>query len=267
MKKLSLAAALLLFTTATTPAFAQNAAALCKLRATYRSDGSAAYQAGVDAEGKPVAPADVSPTARVLGSTIRIPLNKVLAGQLGLEAKANMGMVEIHDDGRVTLNGQDLTPKADEVCAPKPEEKAAEKAPEAKKTETTEAVKAEAAPVAAPAPEAAPAPATGAPVVEEGKVSMPAADAAVVAPATPPTDAQPVPAQGGDAAPMQAPPTPPPAPSAFDDHPATATPPAVPVPPPADAGAVPPPPAPPMVEPQAGDESSKGEKILWRRPQ
>jgi hypothetical protein len=276
MKKLSLAAALLLFTTATTPANAQNAAALCKLRASYRSDGSAAYQAGVDAKGNPVAPADVSPTARVLGSTIRIPVSKVLAGQLGLEAKADMGMVEIHDDGRVTLNGQDLTAKTDEVCAAKPEVKSEEK-------------KADAAPAAATpnAPALESTKGDGAPVVEEGKVSMPV-DAAV-APAAPaaPTDSAVVPMPAAPTPPpaMDLPAAPPageatvpavpPAPNAFDDPSAAPVPPApqtqvVPVsPPPAEAqpaADVPPPPAPPAVEPQAGDEP-KAEKIIWRRPQ
>ena len=264
MKKLSLAAALLLFTTATTPVNAQNAAALCKLRASYRSDGSAAYQAGVDAPGKPGAPADAAPAPRVLGSTIRIPVSKVLAGQLGLEAKANMGMVEIHDDGRVTLNGQDLTAKTDEVCAAKPEEKKVEEK------------KADAAPAAATpnAPALESTKGDGAPVVEEGKVSMPAD--AVVAPAAPaaPTDSAVVPVPAAPTPPpaMDMPVAPPageavvpavpPAPNAFDD------PSAAPVPPAPQTQVVPvsPPPAPPAVEPQAGDESPKAEKILWRRP-
>lgn len=106
--------AVLLLTVSAFPAFAQNDLALCKLRAQHVARADVTYQPGIDVYGKPVVAADVSSTPGMVPDNIRIPLNIDLAQRLGAvttgaKLDADMGYVEIHKDGRVTFNGQDMT--------------------------------------------------------------------------------------------------------------------------------------------------------------
>ncbi len=112
----------LLLVTSAMPSMAQDAnLALCKLRSQHVAAPNTAYQAGVDAQGRAVVPADVSATPKVVPDVVRIPMTVDLAQRLGsvpagAEMKAATGMVEIHKDGRVSFNGQDMTEVAVVLC-------------------------------------------------------------------------------------------------------------------------------------------------------
>jgi hypothetical protein len=109
-----------------TPAFAQNSAALCKI---YAVQGGAAavpatYQPGVDVNGNPVVSADAG-AATVVGApgSVRIPVTVELAQQLGAAVPAGValdapvGVVNIANNGSVSFNGQDITAQTAALCA------------------------------------------------------------------------------------------------------------------------------------------------------
>jgi len=121
MKKTLLSTLLLL--TIAMPAYAQNQAAFCKLWFTHKNVKSADYEAGVDVEGKPVKPADLNDQSGIFsGDAIRIPLTIDLAEQLegklpdGTEMQAGISMISISRNGKVTLDDQDISDSAYEVC-------------------------------------------------------------------------------------------------------------------------------------------------------
>lgn len=134
MKKIALISVVLSMTAG--PALAQNQAALCQLWSAHQNAAGtsaakgAAYQPGVDVNGRPVVPADggVAP-AITTPDVIRIPVTLELAQQLGATVPAGMtldaiaGVVNIGRDGAVSYNGQDLTQGAYVLCkgAAKPE--------------------------------------------------------------------------------------------------------------------------------------------------
>ncbi|WP_435641852.1 hypothetical protein [Micavibrio aeruginosavorus] len=138
--------------------FATNANAydniVCGTRAGFVGDGSANYKPGVDAHGKSVAPADLSPQMPGMGEVIRVPMTVNLEQRLskmlpaGTELKADAGLVEIYRDGRVLYNGVDITTQTNTLCREKP---VVEKAPPKKKVKKVEAPIVEAEPVAADA--------------------------------------------------------------------------------------------------------------------
>lgn len=126
MKKFSFfaaAAAVMMFAT---PAMAQNQAALCKLWFTHKNaQKSANYQPGVDVHGRAVVPADVTAGAAAVAGVadnIRIPVTVELAQLLGAavpvgtDLQAMAGVVNIHGNGRVTYNGEDLTQGTMTLC-------------------------------------------------------------------------------------------------------------------------------------------------------
>ncbi len=100
------------------PAQAQDAAALCKLLKV-KTGVEAAYTPGVDAHGKPVAPADAGASMVIPTDIVQIPLTYDLAQKLnvaqGTKMEAGLGSLEIRDNN-VRYNGQDLTPQAQAVC-------------------------------------------------------------------------------------------------------------------------------------------------------
>jgi hypothetical protein len=103
-----------LATVYTAPAFAQDSQALCKLMATYTP--------GVDVHGNAVVPADLKAAAGandVIKIPVTIDLAKTLTQNLpaGTEMDAAVSMIEIHKDGKVMYNGQDVTQQASAVCA------------------------------------------------------------------------------------------------------------------------------------------------------
>ena len=112
----------LLLATSAMPVWAQNGnLALCKLRSQHVAAPNTAYQPGVDAQGRAVVPANVSAAPSVVPDVVRIPMTVDLAQRLGsvpagAEMKTATGMVEIHKDGRVSFNGQDMTEVAVVLC-------------------------------------------------------------------------------------------------------------------------------------------------------
>jgi hypothetical protein len=144
------------------PAFAQDSQALCKLMATYRP--------GVDAQGNPVVPADIN-AAVSQNDVVKIPVTVDLAKSLtqnlpaGTEMDAAVSMIEIHKDGKVLYNGQDVTGRATAICGSAPAQ-AADAAPADLTAPVDEPA---AADIVAPAPAPAPAP-----VAEEAAPAEPA---------------------------------------------------------------------------------------------
>lgn len=109
------------------PAYAQNDLALCRLRAQHVAAADVTYKPGVDVHGNPVVPADLNAVPNMVPDIIKIPMNIDLAQRLGkvpagMDMKSEMGMAEIHRDGRVTFNGQDLTQQTAVVCGDTPVE-------------------------------------------------------------------------------------------------------------------------------------------------
>jgi hypothetical protein len=95
--------------------------AVCDALTKYKKINDAAYVPGVDVNGNAVVPADINnPT--IIKNITKVPLTINLANRLrslqgaGVEMQANLGMLEIHEDGRVMLNDQDLTSDVKTVC-------------------------------------------------------------------------------------------------------------------------------------------------------
>ncbi len=93
----------------------------CRLLPHHVADPGVAYQSGVDARGKAVAPADLNTAPFDANQTVVIPLSVDLASRMqgsvqGLQLEGNMGYLEIAPNGRVTYNGQDWTPQVYALC-------------------------------------------------------------------------------------------------------------------------------------------------------
>lgn len=82
----------------------------------------AEYQPGVDVNGNAVAAADVNGVLQAMPDIIRIPINIDLVNYiqqtlpLGTEMDTSLGMVEIHKDGRIFYNDQDITTQTQTLC-------------------------------------------------------------------------------------------------------------------------------------------------------
>lgn len=116
----------------------------CRYLPKYEQPDDVAYKPGVDVHGKPVASADLKAAPFELPDIITVPLTvdlveraRDLPGQYeGLEAKGDLGVIEIHKDGLVTWNGQDWSAQFYAICGLKehglPEEDAVISAEERK---------------------------------------------------------------------------------------------------------------------------------------
>ncbi len=109
-----------------TPALAQNSAALCKIYAQQGGSASvpANYQPGVDVNGNPVVYADGGMAAPISApGSVRIPVTIDLAQRLGLpvpggvELDAPVGVASIAGNGAVSFNGMDITAQTAALCA------------------------------------------------------------------------------------------------------------------------------------------------------
>lgn len=121
----------LLFIAFPSPSYAQDAAALCAILSDSDAASSpragAAYVAGVDVQGRPVAAADLGVAPSFLPDVIAIPMTIDLAEALGqtqdlptgTQLEAGLGMIEIHKDGRVMFNGADLAAQTVHLCGQK----------------------------------------------------------------------------------------------------------------------------------------------------
>lgn len=211
MNKVLMTASFLTIVTVAMPAMA-NPSVLCSVRANYEAAGSgAAYQPGVDVDGKAVAPADTAAPVNVVPQTLRIPLTVDLAQRLNevlpdtAKLETEVGVVEVRQDGHVIINGKDLTGPATAMCntIEKQKEAALKTKDAPKKKAVVKPVEPE---VTEPVIEEPTAVET--PVVEEPKVE--AAPEAVVEPTVAdPVVAEPAPAPA-EPAPQVLEPTPPP---------------------------------------------------------
>ncbi|MDE1900272.1 MAG: hypothetical protein KGI37_01350 [Alphaproteobacteria bacterium] len=95
--------------------------ALCQALVKHTPDADVTYQPGVDADGNPVAPADLPNQPQMkLPEHIKIPLTINMAkalnfdtaaypyNQLGQGTEATLGVIDVDGD-RVTFNGKPLT--------------------------------------------------------------------------------------------------------------------------------------------------------------
>src|SRR5688572_20512159 len=89
----------------------------CKFLPEHVPSDDVAYKPGVDVHGKPVVPADLNDTAFEVPEVITVPLSIDLAEKLqtlsvpGFQLEAPLGLLEIHENGRVTYEGREWTPQ------------------------------------------------------------------------------------------------------------------------------------------------------------
>lgn len=115
----------------------------CKILETKTKVMPADYVPGVDAEGNKVVPADVEEKKKVaVNDVIKFPLTLDLANKLqqlkdlGITAESVLGVVEIHNDGRVKYNDQDITTSMKTLCGHALKEEVVEVTEEKPKEET-----------------------------------------------------------------------------------------------------------------------------------
>jgi len=106
-----------------TPVMAQeNSPAACKL---IPDKNNVVYQAGIDVNGNAVVPADLN-AGHQMGdvlNVVKVPLEFDLAQRIsglntqGVDLDAALGMLEIHQSGKVVYNGQDITKPVMTICA------------------------------------------------------------------------------------------------------------------------------------------------------
>jgi hypothetical protein len=97
----------------------------CQRLAVHVPAAGVAYQSGVDARGRPVAPADLGDVPRiVLPETILIDIDVDLqrrfrfpANADSYDADADIGKVEVAPDGTASFNGQPLQDEAQSALA------------------------------------------------------------------------------------------------------------------------------------------------------
>lgn len=101
------------------PSMAQDHRTLCRVVEAY-TGADAAFVPGVDARGRAVAPADVTTPVRMSGGVVRMPLTVDLAQRLnmpvGTELRPVLGFLEVHPDGTVLFDGQDISGNVNTVC-------------------------------------------------------------------------------------------------------------------------------------------------------
>ena len=93
--------------------------AACRMMVRHEPAADATYQPGVDVNGKPVVEADINAAPITLPDTIRFNITVDVAKYAGIhvptgtEMQANMGMVEVLPDGKMTFNGQPMAGDAE----------------------------------------------------------------------------------------------------------------------------------------------------------
>jgi hypothetical protein len=100
---------------------AQELDPICKIVTSHTPRSDVAYQAGVDAYGNAVVPADLNTSNFQVPNVIKVPLNVDLAERMavlagGVQLEAPLGMIEIHQDGRVRYNDEDWTNHVMTLC-------------------------------------------------------------------------------------------------------------------------------------------------------
>lgn len=96
----------------------------CRYLPKYEQPAGVTYQPGVDVHGNAVVSADLNAAPFQMPDVITVPLSvdlieraRDLPGQYeGLEARGDLGFIEIHKDGLVTYNGQDWSNSFYAIC-------------------------------------------------------------------------------------------------------------------------------------------------------
>jgi hypothetical protein len=105
------------------PCLANEAPPECRYFTEHKPAPDVAYQPGMGVHGKPVVPADLNAAPMGLEKqNIVIPLTVDFAERLNIQSanlEGTLGFIEVTPEGRVTYNGQDLTPQAYAVCGQK----------------------------------------------------------------------------------------------------------------------------------------------------
>lgn len=98
---------------------------ICNRMVRYQPEVGVTYQPGIDVRGHPVVPANDSPPFEFeLPDPIVINLNIDMAQRLGItlpagiDMDADLGVLAIHRDGRVYLNGQSIQYNRGAVLCP-----------------------------------------------------------------------------------------------------------------------------------------------------
>lgn len=101
---------------------ADNNNAVCRTLVKHKPADNVIYKGGVDVHGNAVVPADVNAAPMPTPQVVKVPLTIDLAKRVaalqgtGVQMENNMGMVEIHSDGKVMYNGQDWTEPMMTLC-------------------------------------------------------------------------------------------------------------------------------------------------------
>jgi len=82
---------------------------------------SPTYQAGIDAQGNAVAPADINPIADAAPDYVEVPMTIDLAKRMGVapvgaEMQMPVANLKLYKDGKVEYNGQDISSNAASLC-------------------------------------------------------------------------------------------------------------------------------------------------------
>lgn len=82
---------------------------------------SPTYQAGIDAQGNAVAPADINPVADAAPDYVEVPMTIDLAKRMGVapvgaEMQMPVANLKLYKDGKVEYNGQDISSNAASLC-------------------------------------------------------------------------------------------------------------------------------------------------------
>jgi hypothetical protein len=122
VRMLRFATAVLAMSCASAPVVAQPrlSPADCARVTAHSPDASVAYQPGVDAQGRAVAPADLSPARPIVAPNFGFLLSVDLARRLnlpgGLKGDLPLGIVSI-EGGRLLFNGQPLVADTEAALA------------------------------------------------------------------------------------------------------------------------------------------------------
>lgn len=90
----------------------------CQWLTAHHPSDDVEYKPGVSADGRAVAPADLdgsrsSLSGRALTEHVALPVTRELANKMGIagqffKAEANIGLIEVNEDGKLLFNGEPL---------------------------------------------------------------------------------------------------------------------------------------------------------------
>lgn len=114
--------AIMLFPVIANAQHADNKNAVCRTLVKHKPADNVIYQPGVDVKGKAVVPADVNQAQIKIPDVVKVPLTIDLAKRIAsltgsdVQMETNLGMLNIHSDGRVMYGDQDWTSPVMTLC-------------------------------------------------------------------------------------------------------------------------------------------------------